>query len=111
TAPVKSFPPNGFGLFDMAGNVWEYTSDWYDINYHKISLQNGLLINPQGPEKAYNPHNPQTAEKVIKGGSFLCHASYCASFRPSARMQNSLDSSHEHLGFRTVVTPQMLQKQ
>lgn len=109
-APVKSYPPNGYGLYDMAGNVWEFTKDWYNANYYQKALEKGVQINPKGSEEPYNPHNPYMDAKVIKGGSFLCHVSYCASFRVSARMQNSLDSAHEHLGFRTVVTPQMLRK-
>lgn len=107
-APVKTFPANDFGLYDMAGNVWEFTNDWYNVNYYEESKEQGLQTNPGGAKRAYNPHNPQVSEKVIKGGSFLCHLSYCASFRVSARMQNSLDSSHEHLGFRTVMTTDML---
>lgn len=107
-APVRSFPPNDFELYDMAGNVWEFTNDWYNVNYYAASKEQGLQKNPGGAQKAYNPHNPQVPEKVIKGGSFLCHDSYCSSFRISARMQTSLDSSHEHLGFRTVITPDML---
>ena len=103
-APVKSYPPNNYGLYDMSGNVWEITQDWYNMNYYK-DVAEEVLYNPSGAEESYNPRLPQQVrEKVIKGGSFLCNASYCASFRPSARMGNSLDSSQEHLGFRTVIT-------
>lgn len=109
-APVKSYPPNNYGLYDIMGNVWEFTQDWYNTGYYEELESHGLAVNPQGPENPYNPNNPQIAEKIIKGGSFLCAASYCASFRPSARMANSLDSSQEHLGFRTVVTEEMLKQ-
>ncbi|NJW54097.1 formylglycine-generating enzyme family protein [Salinimicrobium oceani] len=109
-APVKSFTPNAYGLYDMTGNVWEFTSDWYNTGYYKDMLEKGTVVNPRGAKVSYNPHNLQVQEKIIKGGSFLCHVSYCASFRPSARMQNALDSSHEHLGFRTVATPEMVKK-
>lgn len=107
-APVKSYPPNSFGLYDMAGNVWEWTQDWYNVEYYQTALNGGLLKNPLGANVPYNPNNPQVKEKVIKGGSFLCNASYCASFRISARMANSTDSAQEHLGFRTVATIEML---
>lgn len=106
-APVKSYPPNSFGLFDMAGNVWEFTSDWYHVEYYK-EIASSNTKNPKGATKAYNPNNPYLKEKIMKGGSFLCNASYCASYRVSSRMGTSLDSSLEHVGFRTVATLEMV---
>ena len=103
-APIMSYPPNDFGLYDMAGNVWEWTSDWYNTNYYKeLADKNEVTQNPKGASTAYNVFNPYAREKVIKGGSFLCSASYCASYRISARMATSPDSGMEHLGFRTVL--------
>lgn len=111
TAPVKSYPPNAFGLYDMAGNVWEYTSDWYNLKYYQeLAATNAIADNPKGADKAFNPNNPYLEEKIIKGGSFLCSDSYCASYRISSRMGTSRDSSAEHTGFRTVATPEMLLK-
>ncbi|WP_430425150.1 formylglycine-generating enzyme family protein [Maribacter litoralis] len=110
-APVKSYPPNAYGLYDMAGNVWEWTSDWYNTNYYKeTKAKNTVLVNPTGADSPFTPNNPLAKERVIKGGSFLCSESYCASYRVSARMGSSMDSSLEHTGFRTVATLAMLQE-
>lgn len=107
-APIKSYPPNSIGLFDMTGNVWEITSDFFNVNYYNDITTSKPLLNPKGAEASYNPINPYQIERVIKGGSFLCHASYCASYRISAKMGVTIDSGSDHVGFRTVATKEML---
>ncbi|MFD0861408.1 formylglycine-generating enzyme family protein [Sungkyunkwania multivorans] len=107
-APVKSYPSNAYGLYDMTGNVWEWTQDWYSYDHYKALTGRQPIDNPKGPEKPKNRTNPLAKEKVIRGGSFLCHDSYCASYRISARMATSYDTGSEHLGFRTVTTVDLI---
>ena len=98
TAPVASFPPNGYGLYDMAGNVWEWCSDWYRPDYYAKSPAK----NPPGPADSFDPGEPGIAKKVLRGGSYLCSDVYCTGYRPSARMKSSPDTGLSHTGFRCV---------
>lgn len=102
TAPVRSYPPNAFGLYDLAGNVWEWTADWYRADTYAARADGGVTEDPHGPESANEPTAPLEPRRVIRGGSFLCAANYCASYRTSARRSTSQDSSLSHLGFRIV---------
>lgn len=99
--PVQSFSPNGYGLYDMAGNVWEWCSDWYDYNYYK-SFGNTIAVNPKGPDKSFDPQEPYTPKRSLRGGSFLCNDSYCSGYRVARRMKSSPDTGLEHTGFRCV---------
>ncbi|HEY5405309.1 MAG TPA: formylglycine-generating enzyme family protein [Pyrinomonadaceae bacterium] len=106
TAPVGSFPANGYGLFDTIGNVWEWTTDWYQ-EHGKITDTCCGNVNPRGGEleQSFDPSAPQIRipRKVMKGGSFLCAPNYCRRYRPAARMAQPVDTSTCHLGFRCII--------
>ena len=110
TSPVGSFPANGFGLYDMAGNVWEWTQDWW-TNRHPAEADKPCCIpsNPRGGsmERSYDPGQPQFAipRRVIKGGSHLCADTYCLRYRPAARRPQMIDTGTSHIGFRCVRRP------
>lgn len=101
-APVKSFKPNGYQLYDMAGNVWEWCSDWYRNDYYQMSNKASGLVNPNGPIDSFDPEEPYTPKKVARGGSYLCNDSYCSGYRVSRRMKSSKDSGMCNVGFRCV---------
>lgn len=104
TAPVGSYPPNDYGLYDMSGNVWEWCADYYRPDYYLSSPTH----NPPGPTDSLDPQEPQIIKRVQRGGSFMCSDQYCIGYRVSARMKGEVDTGAFHTGFRTIVTPAML---
>ena len=102
TAPTGLFPPNGYGLFDMAGNVWEICSDWYDPNHYATLDRVEPIVDPRGPDTWRDPSDPTEPKRVMRGGSFLCNESYCSSYRVTARMAHAQNTGMSHVGFRCV---------
>jgi sulfatase modifying factor 1 len=109
TAPVGQFPANGYGLFDMIGNVWEWTTDWYSSRHEAPEHACCAVTNPRGGtrDRSHDPRQPNIPipRKVIKGGSHLCAPNYCRRYRPAARMPQAIDTSTSHLGVRCIIRP------
>ena len=107
TSPVGAFPPNGYGLYDMIGNVWEWTADWYADHRQIAPTPAAASADPRGGQRGATASTRGPASriprKVMKGGSHLCAPNYCRRYRPAARMPQAVDTSTSHLGFRTVI--------
>jgi formylglycine-generating enzyme required for sulfatase activity len=106
-APVKQFPANDFGLYDMAGNVWQWCADWYDVNYYSSLSKQTVARNPQGPEKSNDPDDAGEMRKVQRGGSFLCTDEYCTRYMVGSRGKGEYNSGSNHVGFRCVKSIQL----
>ena len=109
TMPVRTFAPNGYGLYDMTGNAWQWVADRYRSDYFQRQVAEhgqSLVREPEGPDDSFDPSVPgfpaNAPKRVIRGGSFLCNESYCLSYRPSARQGNDPYSAMSHLGFRLI---------
>jgi formylglycine-generating enzyme required for sulfatase activity len=105
-APVAHYPPNAYGLYDMAGNAWEWCSDWYRVDtYARQALAGGVARNPQGPTSAYDPAEPGEKKRVQRGGSFLCSDQYCSRYILGTRGKGEVRTASNHVGFRCVKAP------
>ena len=101
-APVARFPPNGYGLYDVGGNVWEWVSDFYRPDYYAQLAAAGTARNPSGPNDSFDSAEPGTVKRVHRGGSFLCTEQYCSRYMVGTRGKGDVGTGTNHLGFRTV---------
>jgi formylglycine-generating enzyme required for sulfatase activity len=109
-APVGRYPANAYGLYDMIGNVWEWTQDRYHAGYYSVLATQPVVSNPKGPETSYDPQEPYASKHVTKGGSFLCADDYCVNYRCPARQATADDSGASNIGFRCVCDPGLIDK-
>ena len=106
TSPVGQYPPNGYGLYDLTGNVWEWVSDWYRPDYYReLAAREEVTQNPKGPKDSFDPAEPGVPKRVHRGGSFLCTDQFCARYIVGTRGKGDVRTSTDHVGFRTVQSP------